>query len=72
MASLAGFPAIRDYVTALFNHGRKSEQTQLGSMASPESQYDRYEIFEEMILSNPAAFASEFGMQWMYTTYAKY
>lgn len=71
MAAPTRFPAILNRVTGLFRQRRESGRTRPASATSPESRRDRHAIFEEMLLSNPAAFATEFGMQWMYTTYTR-
>ena len=72
MDVLSLLPGIRIQDAASFSRDRRSGQMQSGSQRSPESRQDRDASFEEILLSNPAALASDSGMQWMYMTYARY
>jgi hypothetical protein len=71
MTSLTLSPRIRDYVDMLLGRRAGSEPSRSGKPNPPQSREERHELIDEMLLTNPAICASEFGVQWMYTRYGR-
>ena len=65
-------PAIRFPAFNLFGRLSASIRPRPSRPLPPQDPEDRYAAWEEMLLANPAAFASELGMQWMHTAYRRY
>ncbi|MAZ16874.1 hypothetical protein [Oricola sp.] len=71
--TLQGFlPAFRFPAFALFSRLSAFIRPRPRRPLPPQDAEDRYAAWEEMLLTNPAAFASELGMQWMHTAYRRY
>lgn len=65
-------PAIRFPAFNLFARLSDALRPKPRPAIPPQGEEDRYAAWEEMLLSNPAAFASELGMQWMHTACRRY
>jgi hypothetical protein len=68
MTTLTLFPDIRDYADLILGRLTKFGISRSGSRNLAESRRERREMIDEMLMTNPEALASEFGMQWMGTT----
>lgn len=72
MTTLTLFPDVRDYADLILGRLTKFGIFRSGSRTMAESRRERQAMIGEMLLSNPEALASEFGVQWMHTTYGRY
>ena len=71
MTATALLPTMRDLVEMVLGRFARPEPAPSEEPVRPQSEAERHETIEEMLLSNPACCASEFGAQWLYMKYGR-
>lgn len=71
MTTMALIPGMRDLLDMLLAGFAASRPEPSKGLIMPETREERHEMIDEILLTNPACCASEFGVQWMYTKYGR-